>query len=196
MTGPVRYAKGAAKEDEILQAALEVFAVRGPDATSLREIAEKVDLTPAGILHYFGTKDHLYTRILERRGQQDWERDGGEDGIEALARLAAHNSTVPGLVQLFMSLAVASSSATHPAHDFFRRHYETVRTILSEVIEKERKDGHLPTQLDPDRLAVTFIALADGLQLQWLLDQNIDMSEIILDLWKNLKQSSPAPESP
>ena len=48
--------QGAERREAIVDAALEVFAQRGYRSGALTEIAEKVDLTPAGILYHFGSQ--------------------------------------------------------------------------------------------------------------------------------------------
>ncbi|MEE6262997.1 TetR family transcriptional regulator [Plantactinospora sonchi] len=49
----------------ILQIALDLFATRGYQRTSLREIAERLGLTKAGVLYHFPTKEHLLVALTE-----------------------------------------------------------------------------------------------------------------------------------
>lgn len=49
----------------ILRAALDLFATRGYQRTSLREIAERLDLTKAGVLYHFPAKEHLLVALIE-----------------------------------------------------------------------------------------------------------------------------------
>src|SRR6266540_686147 len=58
------YAKGVAKREEILTAALEVIAQHGYRKTSTRELAAAVGLSEAGLLHYFGSKEKLFEAVL------------------------------------------------------------------------------------------------------------------------------------
>lgn len=51
--------------DRILREAAELFLTRGYAETSLRTIAEAVDMQPASIYHHFESKDALLTQILE-----------------------------------------------------------------------------------------------------------------------------------
>ncbi|OLH51248.1 helix-turn-helix domain-containing protein, partial [Xanthomonas oryzae] len=46
------YAKGIARRQEILDRAIEVFAARGADRTSLRAIAKEVGVTHAALTYY------------------------------------------------------------------------------------------------------------------------------------------------
>ena len=53
------YAKGVARREEILESALDVIGRKGYQNASLKEIAEVVGVTPAALLHYFGSKEEL-----------------------------------------------------------------------------------------------------------------------------------------
>ena len=50
--------------DRILREAAELFLTRGYAETSLRTIADAVDMRPASIYHHFDSKDALLTDCL------------------------------------------------------------------------------------------------------------------------------------
>ncbi|HZU78276.1 MAG TPA: helix-turn-helix domain-containing protein, partial [Acidimicrobiales bacterium] len=49
--------------EEILSTALELFLVQGYDATSLREIAERLDITKAALYYHFPAKEQLVIEL-------------------------------------------------------------------------------------------------------------------------------------
>ncbi len=49
---------------QLLDAALHLFARRGFDGASLSNIADELDLTKQALLHHFGSKEKLYGEIL------------------------------------------------------------------------------------------------------------------------------------
>ena len=57
----------AARREHILETALNLFAARGFDATSTRQIAGEAGIAEGLIFHYFPTKASLLTAILEDR---------------------------------------------------------------------------------------------------------------------------------
>ena len=57
----------AARREQILETALKLFAERGFDATSTRQIAREAGIAEGLIFHYFPTKASLLTAILEDR---------------------------------------------------------------------------------------------------------------------------------
>jgi AcrR family transcriptional regulator len=50
---------------EIRVAALELFAERGVDATSLREIAERIGITKAALYYHYASKDALLGELVD-----------------------------------------------------------------------------------------------------------------------------------
>ena len=57
----------AARREQILETALRLFAERGFDATSTRQIAKEAGIAEGLIFHYFSTKASLLTAILQDR---------------------------------------------------------------------------------------------------------------------------------
>ena len=62
-----RQRAAAARREQILETALGLFAERGFDATSTRQIAKEVGIAEGLIFHYFPTKASLLAAILEDR---------------------------------------------------------------------------------------------------------------------------------
>ncbi len=178
-----RYAKGAAKRAEILEVALDLIARHGYRRSTLREIATSVGLTNAGVLHYFGSREELFTEVLRLRDEADRDHaaDGG-DPLRQFVDVIGHNADVPGLVHLYSSLAAEAVDPGHEAHRFFADRYRTVRRELAAAIHRRVEAGRLRDDVDADRLARMMVALADGLQTQWLIEPDFDMSDDVAAL--------------
>jgi len=52
------------REAQLLGIARRLFALKGFDATSLRDIAEEAQITKAALYYYFPNKDALYERVV------------------------------------------------------------------------------------------------------------------------------------
>lgn len=52
-------------KEKILTVAREIFAERGYDAASIRQIATAAEVDPALVHHYFGTKEELFIAVVE-----------------------------------------------------------------------------------------------------------------------------------
>ncbi|MCW4459176.1 TetR/AcrR family transcriptional regulator [Microbacterium sp. MPKO10] len=170
------YAKGVAKREEILSTALEVIARNGYRRTSVRELADAVGLSQAGLLHYFSSKEELFTEVLRKRDDVDARRrDLVSDPFDALTDTISHNADVGGLVRLYVQLSADATDGEHPANPYFTERYATLRTTLTQAIAAEQDAGRLRPDVSAAQLATVVIATMDGLQTQWLLDPSIDM---------------------
>ena len=72
----------------------------GYQKASVRDIARAVGLSPAGLLHYFGSKEDLFVAILKARDERDLTAGGDVSFFEATVSTIRHNAEVPGLVHL------------------------------------------------------------------------------------------------
>ncbi|MFD5419127.1 TetR/AcrR family transcriptional regulator [Streptomyces sp. NPDC127069] len=181
MTTPRRrgpYAKTAAKRKLILDAALAAYAEAGSRGVSVTDIAQRVGMTDAGVLHHFGSREALLTAVLEARDAAYADTFG--EG-EALWRpdMVSHSTSTPGLSQLFLDLAAAAAEPGHPGHSFFTERYDALRARFTEAFAAGRPKDGVPPTARPDAAwaARMIIAASDGLQLQWLLEPSIDMAD-------------------
>ena len=90
-TVPVRQRKGELTAQRILDAAETVFAERGYDASSLREIAGRVGIREPGLYNHFAGKSEIYAAVLDRGLSPMLEAMqlhlDQADGLQAYARL-------------------------------------------------------------------------------------------------------------
>jgi AcrR family transcriptional regulator len=61
----LRQQQALARRRQILETALRLFARQGFDGTSTRQIAQEAGIAEGLIFHYFPTKEHLLTAMLE-----------------------------------------------------------------------------------------------------------------------------------
>jgi AcrR family transcriptional regulator len=169
------YAKGRAKRREILDQAMTLFGEAGYRGASLREIATRCGLSHPGLLHHFPTKQSLLLAVLEHRDEvDDTLLLTGRTGLaflRGLVDLAAINATRPGIVELFTVLSAEATAADHPAHTYFARRYQTTVRTIELAYEQARTDRVLRPDIEPTAAARQFVALMDGLQIQWLFGQ-------------------------
>lgn len=177
------YAKSAARREEILAAALAVFAAQGYGGTSLREVARRVGLSLTGVIHHFGTREALLAAILRARDEHDLPRvRAAGDAIDGLLWVLGHNRTVPGLISLYTTLAGDPGA---PARAFFAEHYTEIATI-ADAVRARQAQGRARPGLDPEHTARILVAAADGLQMQWLAGREVDMAAELAALWHAL----------
>src|SRR6476659_1761240 len=114
------YGKSRARRQEIVNAAVEVFATVGYHKGSLRDVADRVGMSQAGLLHHFPSKEHLLQAVLTWR----------DDDARALVELATYNAGHPQLVELHVILSGEGASVEHPLHAYFVDRYERVYVMI------------------------------------------------------------------
>ncbi|GII92462.1 TetR/AcrR family transcriptional regulator [Sinosporangium siamense] len=185
------YAVGVARRQQILDAAHELFSIRGYRGASMRDVAAQVGLSMAGLLHYFPSKEDLLQGVLKHRDDTDtpwFEEKWAETGNirEALHALIARNMAQPEIVRLFVTLSAEATDPDHPAHDYFQRRYRHSRELFTRVITKAQERGELTAAADGPLL----VALFDGLQIQWLLEPGFDL---VAQVDRHLDTITPSP---
>ena len=164
----------------ILKAAFVVFSHGGFNGSSLKQVAAKVGITEAGLLHHFKSKVALLNAVLEYRdsvsaGVADAAIQKGLtfplDWYEVISNTAKH----PDVIMFFAVMSAEATNSDHPAHAYFMERYLTVTEALAEGFAAMKESGHLRDDVEPEKAAKTLIAISDGLQVQWLLNKNVDL---------------------
>lgn len=164
------------KRRQILLAASEVFGEKGTSNATLEEIAERVGMTRAGLLHHFGSKRKLLLEVIRFRDMHDLEGleghhipTDGEAYFRHLIETARVNESRPGIVRTFMVLAGESLVDGSPATEYFADRYGTLRDEITNALIDIAKERRLVIDTaKAEAASCAIIALMDGLQLQWL----------------------------
>ncbi len=129
----------------IRNAALRLFADRGPDAVTVREIATQAGVSPALVLHHFGSKDGLRVEVDAFAAQAFdaiFEAMPTEEVVELLAGGAAAGSLAEAFARGFPhgSPLPAYLCRLLLTHDpvgaaLFGRWYATTRRLLDVMVE-------------------------------------------------------------
>jgi AcrR family transcriptional regulator len=173
------YAKGTAKREEIILSAVEAFGRTGYHATSMREIAAACNLSQAGLLHHFPSKEALLLAIVDyRETQQGYNADEApqELGVvwpDSYLKQAESNQEQESLTRLWANLLGEASDPDHPGHGYFKTRYRVTRSNFAAAFA-DLNGRETPNREDQMKAAI-FAAIWDGLQQQWLLDEEFDM---------------------
>ncbi|WP_309710489.1 helix-turn-helix domain-containing protein [Pseudolysinimonas sp.] len=175
---PGSYAKGVARRQEILDRAIEVFADKGADGTSLRAIAEKIGVSHAALLHYFGSREELLVEVLREGERRRLDPAEKTEVVGIMVRAAERNVTIPGFVALYTTLLAGSLEADKKySRDFFSARFAQLRAKLVVWIRAGQEAGTMRGDVDAVAMAALVIAASDGLQTQWLLDPDVDIAK-------------------
>jgi AcrR family transcriptional regulator len=119
---------------ELLDAAQRVFAERGFEATSLRDITDRTGVAHGMIRHHFRTKDGLWQAVVDRA--VDRYR-------AALAPYASQSAEDPA------DVLAASRAAVRSFMEVNSRHPEVVRLALHESVRGGHRLDYLLDRLAP-----------------------------------------------
>ncbi len=140
---PVRRRDSAATRAALLDAATELFAERGFDRTTVRDIAAHAGVNQALLFRYFGSKDALYAAVMAGQGRELLETEEPERLLETVLRRMLEKA--PRSVDHLLFAALRSEGADSAAaeirgelgHDYIR--------ALSALTDAE--DGELRAEL-------------------------------------------------
>ena len=202
------YRKTAARREEILDSALSVFGKSGYNGGSLREIADSVGISQAGLLHHFESKSSLLTAVLERRDEASLSMFEGPLGVGTLVTVldvVEFNVAHRGTTELHCVLSAEATHVEHPAHRYFAERYAFLIRRLTKAFERMGEARQLRAGVKPATSSRCTLALMDGLQVQWLLDPtSVDMVTemehylrqlVTAQSWRNALARRPATRS-
>jgi AcrR family transcriptional regulator len=147
--------------EAVRQAATELFAERGPDAVTVREVADRAGVNHALIHRHFGTKEELLrvvlTGAIERMASVAQNTTNTGDDIREI--VAAMRREEPAIRLLGWAIL-----AGYPIEDVWPEYpaFQKVQTVLSD--EQERSGGRGDRE-EPRVVVATGTALLFG----WIL---------------------------
>jgi len=96
-------------EARILDAATQVFFGDGYDRATIRAVASAAEVDPGLVMHYFGSKQELYRRVIEAAPVAELRGTPAEAAEQILAGVADRLASAPAA-----SLALLRSMLTNP----------------------------------------------------------------------------------
>jgi len=180
-------ARGVRRRAEIIAAARSAFAADGYRGATMAAIATRADVTHAGLLYHFATKEDLLEAVLADESGRQTELlsasqvtgdDGGDAGGDALDRLRAlvrRNESEPEWARLFSTLLGESVAPDHPVRARMAERYDTVaRHLAARLDGPDGRASGLATA-EAESLARLLLAVMDGLQYQSLTGSAVDV---------------------
>ena len=167
------------KRTAILKAATEVFGLKGYANASLSEIAERVGMTHAGVLHHFGSKENLLRETVRFRDVSDLaelglERLPTDRGLfDHLTETAFRNQERAGIIQSFVVLSAEAITDDHPTSAYFRERYQNLRREIVEAFHGLCADAGVTDSEKITHASAAILGVMDGLQYQWLLEPGV-----------------------
>ncbi len=142
----------------LLEAATVEFAERGPDGTTMAQIATRAGINKERLYKYFGDKQTLFQTVLtgelERLAASVGQPGGFEEIGEFAGRTFDYHSSHPELVRLLAWEGLADAPTADAANR--TAHYRVKTAAYADA----QRDGILDDELDADHLIFLIIGLA------------------------------------
>jgi AcrR family transcriptional regulator len=140
--------KGEERRRMIIEAALTLFARKGFQGTTTKEIAQAAGCSEAMLFKHFATKDELYSAILETRVRIEetlakaLHAAARKDDAGVFRAVGLEALTQTELDPSLMRLLLFSALEGHPlSHLFFETRVRGLHIFLSSYIEERIADG-------------------------------------------------------
>lgn len=154
--------------EDIIDAALGVFARAGYHEAAVEDIAREAGYSTGALYNYFRNKQDLFVQLVERVFEQIRDRVGGvlarEDGFEVklealLTEIAAVTVDMAGVHAFLFDPQSHAGFASDELHEFMEREFWELLDRMGGLMQQGIDEGHLRDQ--PTFLAAhTFIGLA------------------------------------
>jgi AcrR family transcriptional regulator len=178
--------------DEILKAAIQLFANRGFHETSMSEVAREAKVSKALIFWHFKTKEDLFLAVLNRLLEPyviDFAEESEKlDAREQIKKLIAgyvnfvreNASSVSFFLRRFMNGEEMPDAFTEQ----IRRLYDLYKALLTDRIRLAQEKGLCAHTYQPDVMADFVLAALNGLLINLLfmsqMPPNLDHSLAML----------------
>jgi TetR/AcrR family fatty acid metabolism transcriptional regulator len=162
------------RADAIINAAIEMFAVKGFAKTKISDIAKKANLADATIYEYFAGKEDLLFSIAAQRIPQYLKAASDAFEIRSPVRrlrrlikyhfssfLAERNFLKVFLLEMQLNARFYSSKAFSE----YRKYY----AFIEELVEQGQKAGFFRERVKPSMLRKMFLGAFNHLALRWLI---------------------------
>jgi AcrR family transcriptional regulator len=169
--------------DEILKAAIHLFANRGFHETSMSEVAREAKVSKALIFWHFKTKEDLFLAVLNRllepyfidfaeEAQQLDERHQILKLVELYILFVRDNASS---VRFFGVQMLREQKLSDALGEQVMRLYSSYRAMLVELISRAREKGLCETVLSPETAAAFIVSALNGLLIEFLFMGGVEI---------------------
>ncbi len=184
----ISQAQRDARQHQILDAALACFSENGFHQTGMADIVQRSGLSHGAVYLYFQSKDDIIEALAVDRHRQETilnaVADRGDDPIaalRALVRAYARWLIDPGAEQTQRVSVNGWSEAlrNERVHAGVVQGIDAPRQMIGDLIERAQSKGLWSRDTSADGVARTLIALFQGLLLQKVWNEPLDIDAIV-----------------
>lgn len=167
------------RRGEIARSAMELFARKGFETSSVREITQAAGMAKGSLYDYFSDKNDLLLEIA-RIIFSSWKERMAKrmastgDPLEQISILIREGGAATGPFEQFILLYVdiwrlsVKGGDYRQFHILFRSFLKETKAMAAAVLERGKKEGALRGDIDADATAASIVAFIDGLLLHFM----------------------------
>ena len=174
------------RQEQIVQAALKVFARRGMAAAKIGDIAKEAGLSHGLVYHYFASKEEIFTTIVKRALEgsalvvQYAKMQPGTplDKLRWMTQMILDSINGEG-AYLFLIMTQAFTSDAVPAEVKELLSGEAASAAMQNlipIIQDGQRTGDIAKD-DPEKLAVLYFSMIQGLAINRVHQQDFAMPD-------------------
>jgi AcrR family transcriptional regulator len=167
------------RKQQILEAAIAVFARLGFRATRMDDVAEQAGLSKGALYLYYKSKDAIIAALLQHLFAQEFkqlqvlvESESKGPVVEQLLILTRQLAAMMQWMGKLMPIAFefyAIAGRDKAVRQFLKEYFTDYRTLLTRLIERGIAQGEF-RDIDAEATAITLTALFEGLGLLFFVD--------------------------
>jgi AcrR family transcriptional regulator len=174
-----------AKKQDIIEAAMKVFAQKGFANTKMADVAEAAHIGKGTIYEYFKSKEEIFEFVFNHF-MESMETSVARaifkitDPVEKIKviflswadMIAAHTSDIVEIMLDFWAEAVRKKDDKQLGIVKLEQIYEDFRMIIKSILDEGIRLGEFKP-IDTFYIASVMLGAMDGLMIQWIMNKNI-----------------------
>lgn len=190
-----RQRRGAETRERLFRAALDLFARRGLDNTTVKDITEAADVGKGTFFNYFPTKEHILLAFADMQVGKlqtlvEEVRNVNQPMPVFLHQLTVRMTAEPGRNPSVIRALLSAYLAAEPVRHALREHHLRGERLLAEWMAIGQERGEIRKDFSAIQLAQVFRQTVFGTLLLWSVHGETPLAERIqaaLDvLWSGL----------
>lgn len=167
-----------ASVEKLLSVAESLFIANGFHATTMEEIASSAGLTKGAVYFYFGDKQSVLLRLLEKvettvmRPLIELVELGTGDPLQRVDAFLVHQAKLaqltPSMLLLPIIVSIEFAGTGELPETRVKYGYRRTARALKKAIEDGQASGVFRTDVTAENQASIMLALNDGAMLEWL----------------------------
>lgn len=160
-------------KDDVLERAMHLFAERGYEATSIRDLKQAMGISSSSMYEAFGDKRGVFLAVLARYCELEREyitqmasaAPTPQDFIRSLFASVDDvvQSESPARASLAFNTMVEFGTRDADVTELLLAHYIGIAEIIAGLLERAQAAGTISTDEDPLNLAHTLLSALQGL---------------------------------